>query len=237
MERLSQVQPVYLIGKRLYRVADEYRDAAAGYIWIGLPKDVPEKYLDAEVMDTWAHKTSYPGTTIKLDFQYNGEGKWFWWEFDESIPNKTHEPLECQNENLSKCYAAIVRVLMTDYERELRIGIGNKRLKSPDCIRKEINRIHKYYYDLTFISGSSAGQYIIQRVEDEVFIYATHPELNRIRDVEKKFALIEKYRKEILAERAKKAGEGRYATWTRIKDGKKITHSVTGTVTDRKEDA
>jgi hypothetical protein len=238
MEQLSQNQPIYLAGKKTCVVnkdTGKKKDIGSGYAFIGLPKDVPKEYLEAEVIDTWVHDTAYPGTAVKIDYEVRKEGKWFWWEFDESIPDATHTPLECQDANLMMCYTAIIKLLISNYTIELKARIASKRLKNPESIRNEIERVRKTF-DLSFIKGNSTGQYTIQRAEDEVFILATHRELNKVHDTEKKNALIEKYRKEILAERVKKAGEGRYATWTRIKNGKKITHSVTGTVTERKED-
>lgn len=179
---------------------------SSGFVWIGPVKYIPEKYLSAEVTETYRHRSNYPGTTVLIDEYGRRNGVWFLWEYDPTVPEK-FAPLADVGDGYENLLAAIFASIATDYRKDLRAAIKhykNVRL----AIHKE--RCH-YAAELNNFMKTETGQYAIQRIEDEEEILFRHPELKKL-DVDDRAKEIQKYRKTMIRERSKRQGESRYAT-------------------------
>ena len=179
----------------------------SGFVWIGPYKDVPEKYLDRTVLETYRRTVDYPGEVLLIDGKAGNGPYWMWSECD-----KTVEPLPMQqidSRGIETLLIAIIRDEAHDYRNKLRYALKGKH--DPDVVKKIIKNVKKVHGErLSFLTGTSQGDYIIQRTEDEAFVIATHPELQNI-PYDRRYEIISKEVQKLISRRVKAGEDQLYA--------------------------
>lgn len=181
---------------------------SSGFHWIGRFKDVPEEYGNLPVIETYRRTIDYPGTILLSDvFAKNGQ-YWNWNECDSTV--KPVEILHQLNHSgVEQLLIAIAKNEAYDYRDKLRSALKGKH--DPDVVKKAIKKVRELRKEsLWFLSDTSRGDYIIQRTEDEAYVFATHPELEKM-PYEKRYAIIRKEAEKLVRERVRANEDELYA--------------------------
>ena len=208
---------------------------ASGYCFIGKKEDLPDRYLDAEVIETFPHTVNYPGTAYRLDLvptTKEKQGKWFYGEEglkwtlpdDQQKVTMAMEPWESLVIAIFESAAGTFRYALqealaehhVDSEEAFYMVLGGlmKKPRRPvgateTQIRRWIKRKDRYEEMMQALDllDTSRGHYIIQRIKDEELVKILHPELLLISDMDERNAAAERFRAELVKERVKKKGE------------------------------
>ena len=195
----------------------KFKSNGSGFVFIGYAENAPvDKFGQRIVRSTYPHETDYGGMTVIIEGTEAGK-YWFWHEEDPSVPFK-EVPLQTNPEPFENLLVAIARQTITDYRLKLKYEIKHAR---PTNI-SEVDDIIGYCRrnaDLSFLKGSSVGDYMIQAVEDEERIFWMYPKARKM-EPEKKAKFVDEQRAKILSERLKKAEKKMYA---KIK-GRSVKH-------------
>ena len=204
---------------------------ASGYCFIGKKEDLPDRYLDAEVIETFPHTVNYPGTAYRLDLvptTKEKQGKWFYGEegLKWTLPDD-RQKVTMAMEPWESLVIAIFESAAGSFRYALREAIaeGNpkdeaefnhvltKLSKKPrrpvgateTQIRRWMKRKDRYEEMKAALDllDTSRGHYIIQRIKDEELVKILHPELLLISDMDERNAAAERFRAEIVRERVR----------------------------------
>jgi len=204
---------------------------ASGYCFIGKREDLPDRYLDAEVIETFPHTVNYPGTAYRLDLvptTKEKQGKWFYGEegLKWTLPDD-RQRVTMAMEPWESLIIAIFESAAGSFRYALREAIaeGNpkdeaefnrvltKLSKKPrrpvgateTQIRRWMKRKDRYEEMKAALDllDTSRGHYIIQRIKDEELVKILHPELMLISDMDERNAAAERFRAEIVRERVR----------------------------------
>jgi len=182
----------------------------AGFLWIGKYKDAPEQYRAMTVVETYDRTVDYPGIVLLVsDVTRNGQ-YWDWWEIDKSIPIPRSN--QFTTEGVERLLIAMCRDEAHDYRNHLRSAL--KHVTEPDKARKAISKVKKFMLEdkrLAMLTGTSQGEYIIQRVEDDAYVCAVHRKVLDRLPYEKRYAIINKEIEEIQKQRIKSKEDEHYA--------------------------
>ena len=199
----------------------KFKSNGSGFVFIGHKEDAPiDKFGQRIVRDAYPHECDYGGMTVIIEGIEAGKF-WFWHDEDPSVPLK-EIPLQTNPEPFENLLVAIARQTITDYRLKLKYEIKHAR---PTNI-SEVDDIIGYCRrnaDLSFLKGSSVGDYMIQAVEDEERIFWMYPKARKM-EPEKKAKFVDEQRAKILSERLKKAEKKMYA---KIK-GRSVRHDKDG---------
>ena len=211
---------------------------ASGYCFIGKREDLPDRYLDAEVIEAFPHTVNYPGTAYRLDLvptTKEKQGKWFYCEtgLKWTLPDD-RQRVTMAMEPWESLIIAIFESAAGSFRYALREAIAegnpkdeaefnrvltklNKKPRRPvgateTQIRRWMKRKDRYEEMKAALDllDTSRGHYIIQRIKDEELVKILHPELLLISDMDERNAAAERFRAEILKERV------------RIKNGRRL---------------
>ena len=204
---------------------------ASGYCFIGKKEDLPDRYLDAEVIETFPHTVNYPGTAYRLDLvptTKEKQGKWFYGEegLKWTLPDD-RQKVTMAMEPWESLVIAIFESAADSFRDALREAIaeGNpkdeaefsrvltKLSKKPrrpvgateTQIRRWMKRKDRYEEMKAALDllDTSRGHYIVQRIKDEELVKILHPELLLISDMDERNAAAERFRAEIVRERVR----------------------------------
>ena len=196
--KLDPDEVVYIGGKTF----------SSGFHWIGRFKDVPDEFREMPVAETYRRTVDYPGTILLTEALTKNGQYWNWNECDKSVPPvQTLRQLEPNGAEL--LLIAIARNEAHDYRDKLRKALKDRH--DPDVVKKTIKKVRELRKDnLWFLSGTSRGDYIIQRTEDEAYAFAIHPELDKL-PYEKRYDIIRKEVAKLVRERVRANEDELYA--------------------------
>ena len=229
LERSSGSDLIYICLKR-----SKGNGRASGYCFIGKKEDLPDRYLDAEVIETFPHTVNYPGTAYRLDLvptTKEKQGKWFYGEegLKWTLPDD-QQKVTMAMEPWESLVIAIFESAADSFRDALREAIaeGNpkdeaefnrvltnlaKKPRRPvgateTQIRRWMKRKDRYeeMKQALDLLDTSRGHYIVQRIKDEELVKILHPELLLISDMDERNAAAERFRAEIVRERVRKGG-------------------------------
>lgn len=181
---------------------------SSGFHWIGRFKDVPEEYGNLPVVETYRRTVDYPGTILLSDALTKNGQYWNWNECDSTV--KPAEILhQLEHSGAEQLLIAIARNEAHDYRDKLRSALRGNH--DPDKVKKAIKKVRELRKEsLRFLSGTSRGDYIIQRTEDEAYAFAIHPELDKL-PYEKRYDIIRKEVEKLVRERVRANEDELYA--------------------------
>lgn len=190
----------------------------AGYVYIGRYGDVPKEYLAQTAVEIYERTIEKPGIVILT----TGEGRngpyWLWSECHEGekMPPLTH---------LDPSGAEALLIAIAKDEAHWYRGRLRKALKDrsdPDYVEKAIHKVRKASEgELKLLSGATRGDYILQRIEDEAYVLAVHPEIEKL-DYDKRYEAINREVQIRIKQRVRMKDESHYA---RIK-GRSVKHDM-----------
>ena len=208
---------------------------ASGFCYIGKVKDTPDRYLDAEVMETFHHTIHRPGPAFRLALEplkNEKQGKWFYGETGSNwkLPENEQKYFD-GDEPWERLMIGIFESAASEYRLRLREALAEHHVDSEESfymvlgglkkrprrpvgatetqIRKFLRRRgrHEQMLQALELLDTSMGKYIIQRIQDEELIRCTHPELDLISDPKERYKEADRLRAELVKERVKKKGE------------------------------
>lgn len=179
----------------------------AGYVYIGRYGDVPKEYLAQTAVEIYERTVEKPGIVILT----TGEGRngpyWLWSECNEG---EKMSPLSHLDPGGAEALLiAIVKDEATWYRGELRKALKDR--SDPDYAEKAIHEVRKACAnELKFLSGTIRGDYILQRIEDEAYVLAVHPEIQKL-DYDKRYEAINREVQTRIKQRVQAKDESHYA--------------------------
>lgn len=198
----------------------------SNFFWIGQRKDVPEKFLDEEVVQTYHRQTDYEGTVILLDGlpkrffggkAKNVPGYWYWYECDSTIPRKKPPLLGSE-----RCFENLLVSMARDEARYYKARLNDAIIESAkykDCMdREEADEMVKQVREmcktnLILLPGSNVGDYTLLQLEDEARAKAMYPRSKWVKlKYQKQLEHIDKMVRTFKAERYKRNETERYAS-------------------------
>ena len=219
LKNMDPDQVVYIGCKGTGRASN-----GSGFVYIGHARTAPADLLgEREVIDHYPHDTDVPGYTVIV---YGAErGKyWFWHEAHPE--DEYHEKLLSGNmEPFEDLLMGIVKLCIQDYKKVVFSKLYKlKKRKNPvdDEIEEAIARA-RITADLEFLTESGMGEYILNRVDDEIRIINKYPKVKNM-DYDKRHEFMKKKRRELIANRAKREAVDKYAA---IK-GRSVNHDLDG---------
>jgi hypothetical protein len=205
---------------------------ASGYCFIGKKEDLPDRYLDAEVIETFPHTVNYPGTAYRLDLvptTKEKQGKWFYGEHGQKWKLPDDRQSVCADDApWERLIIAIFEQAAGTFRYALQEALAESRVDSEEAfymvlnglmkkprrpvgatelqIRRFLRKKERWIEMMQALDllDTSAGSYIVQRIKDEELIKCIHPELELISDPKKKAEEADRLRAELVKERVKK---------------------------------
>jgi hypothetical protein len=198
----------------------------SNFFWIGQRKNIPEKFLLEEVIDTYHRYTDYPGTVILLDGlpkrffggkAKNVPGYWYWYECDPSV-TRTKPPLL----GSERCFENLLVSMARDEARYYKARLNDAIIESAkykDCMdREEADEMVKQVREmcktnLILLPGSNVGDYTLLQLEDEARAKAMYPRSKWVRlKYQKQLEYLDRMTKIFRQERYKQNEREHYAS-------------------------
>lgn len=197
------------------------KENGSGYVYIGYVRNAPvDTFGEREVVDKYERYTDIPGTAIIISGTERGK-YWFWNECDPNVPIRK-AAMTGNYEKYEELLIGIVKQAVTDYKASIHKKTNDIQPEDEMEFEEVISRArHDSAEALEFANSSEIGKYIVNAVEDEARILFKHPEIKNMK-YDDRYEILAKKRKEMLAERVRKAAAGKYAT---IK-GKSVNHEI-----------
>jgi len=210
----------------------------SNFFWIGQRKDVPEKFLPEEVVQTYHRQTDYEGTVILLGGlpkrffggkAKNVPGYWYWYECDPSVKRKKMPLLGSE-----RCFENLLVSMVRDEARYYKARLNDAIIESSkhkefmsreeaDEMVRQVREMSKT--NLILLPGSNVGDYTLLQLEDEARAKAMYPRSKWVRlKYQKQLEYLDKMTKKFRQERYKQNEREHYAS---IK-GRSVKHGVDG---------
>jgi len=185
----------------------------AGFIWIGKRKDLPEYLTKTPVEMLYPRETGYKGMILLLGpglpKQKGERNVWNWNEFDKTIP--PHDSPDAVNpEAAESLFIATAQDAARNYRNLLNRGLRN--LEDPHNLSEveRMIRLAKRRKEFDFFHGTSMGDYILTRIDDEIRVKARTPKWESLTP-DKKQRVMRKEMKKLRMERVKEKEDALYA--------------------------
>ena len=189
----------------------------SGFRWIGKYKDMPEKYLDQIVVEMYERTIEYTGQVILIDVGRkkkaggNNGQYWNWNEVDKTVKPWPMDH-DISTDGAEMLLMAIIKDSARVYRNDIERALKKSNYKTEKGIRNIIRRVRGLDEKvIELMAGTSRGEYILQRIEDEAVIRAMHPDWDSV-PYEKRRSYMDQELKRIRKQRVKSEEQGHYAT-------------------------
>ena len=188
----------------------------SGFDWIGQFGAVPEELRDKRVLEQYPRTTGYKGESLLIDDglqkKKGGSGGlyWNWEECDTTVPPYQYTD-QIAPEAAERLLMAIMRDSALDYKNDLNRALAKLTGHPEKSLRKVVKKIRQLDKNkIAVLTGTSRGEYILQRLEDEAVIKAHCKEWDSL-SYTKRQKLLEKESKRMRMQRVKDSEKELYA--------------------------
>ena len=159
----------------------------SGFDWIGLFGAVPEEFLEKRVLEQYRRTYGYEGEILLVEDGYSQKKKggsggkyWNWDECEKTVPPfKSNDQLN--PEAAERLLMAIMRDSALDYKNDLNRALHKLQGHPEETLRDVVEKIrHIDRQKIGILVGTSRGEYILQRIEDEAVIKAMNVDWEKL---------------------------------------------------------
>lgn len=158
----------------------------SGFRWIGRFKDVPVELRGRIVVEQYQRTVGYVGEILLLNDAISKKKKGMnglYWNWEECDPSVEPYPSEDRlfEEGAESLLIAIMQFAAQEYRNDLNKGLresGRKTEKGMRDVVKNVRMLDRQKIEI--LRGTSKGQYILQRLEDEAIAQFSCPNWDKM---------------------------------------------------------
>ena len=146
----------------------------SGFKWIGPFGNVPELYRDKRVLEKYPRTVGYPGEILLIENvgkrKNTPNANWNFWNYEECDQTIPPYPINDQihPEAAESLFIAIMRDSALEYKNDLIRALSKEQRKTEKGMRDVVKNVRMLdRQKIEILRGTSRGQYIVQRIEDE----------------------------------------------------------------------